>query len=244
MADTRPVVLVLGARNLGGAMIRRFGAAGWRTAAVARSSETLDRARQDGALALEADAGDVASLRGAVQHARSQLGRLDSIVNAVSASRPPDDGKPFGGGPLADATLAGFEGWTTAVLRQAFVFVSAGASALNEEGHGGSLIQVTGGSARRANPGRGLWAAAGAGVRALTQAAALELRGTGVHVGLLIVDGIIDSPKTAAMTRDMAPEAIADQDRVADAAVYLAGQSPRALTHELQLTPAGDRWIP
>ena len=26
--------------------------------------------------------------------------------------------------------------------------------------------------------------------------------------------------------------------------VYLAGQSPRAMTHELQVTPALDQWVP
>ena len=49
-------------------------------------------------------------------------------------------------------------------------------------------MQVTGGSSRRAMPGRGLWAAGAFGVRALTQAAALELRERGIHVALLIVD--------------------------------------------------------
>jgi nucleoside-diphosphate-sugar epimerase len=39
-----------------------------------------------------------------------------------------------------------------------------------------TLIQVTGGSARRAMAGRGLWAAGAFGVRAITNAAALELR--------------------------------------------------------------------
>ena len=37
-------------------------------------------------------------------------------------------------------------------------------------------------------PGRGLWAAGSFGVRALTHASALELRGEGIHVALLIID--------------------------------------------------------
>ena len=31
---------------------------------------------------------------------------------------------------------------------------------------------------------------------------------------------------------------------LADAVAYLASQSPRAMTHELQVTPALDRWVP
>ena len=235
-------VLVLGARNLGGAMAREFQAAGWRAAAVSRTEESLEGARAAGALGITADAADLGSLRAALEEARRGLGRLDAVVNAVSASRPPAGGGAFGGGPLADATPEGFEGWTAAVARQAFVFLSAGMAALGDGG--GALVQVTGGSARRANPGRGLWAAGSAAVRALTQAAALEGRERGIHVGLLIVDGVIGSPKTAAMTRDMPPDAVADQDAIARAAVFLAEQPPGALTHELQVTPAGDRWVP
>ena len=36
----------------------------------------------------------------------------------------------------------------------------------------------------------------------------------------------------------------ADQAQIARAVEYLAGQSPRAYTHELVVTPAGDRWLP
>jgi hypothetical protein len=31
---------------------------------------------------------------------------------------------------------------------------------------------------------------------------------------------------------------------VADAVEFLAGQEPRAYTHELMLTPSGDNWVP
>lgn len=51
-------VVVLGARNLGGAIIDHFPALGWNAAGVARSEETLDRVRTAGALALQADASD------------------------------------------------------------------------------------------------------------------------------------------------------------------------------------------
>ena len=54
-------------------------------------------------------------------------------------------------------------------------------------------------------------------------------------MALLIVDGTIGSPKTERMTRDMAPDAVADQGEVARAAVYLAQQSPQALSHELMV---------
>jgi 3-oxoacyl-[acyl-carrier protein] reductase len=235
-------VVVLGARNLGGAIIQHFLELGWNAAGVARSGETLHRVRDMGGLAVEADAADMSSLRGALRTARSELGSLDAVVNAVSAARPTTAG-PFGGGPLATADLDGFHGWTVAVAEQAFVFLSAGAAALREGG-GGALIQITGGSARRAMPGRGLWAAGAFATRALVQAAAQELRQEGVHVALLAVDATIESPKTADFTRDSPREALGDMGQIAAAVSFLATQGSRALTHELVVTPAGERWVP
>lgn len=239
MAQT---AVVLGARNLGGAIIERFLELGWNAAGVAQSQDTLERVRERGALAIEADAADEASLTQALRTARGELGSLDAVINAVSAARPPGSG-PFGGGPLADADLAAFHGWTVAVAQQAFVFLSVGASALREGG-GGALIQITGGSARRAIPGKGLWAAGAFATRALVQAAAQELREEGIHAALLAVDATIESPKTAAFTRDVAPDALGEMSQIAQAVSFLVEQPFRALTHELVVTPAGERWVP
>lgn len=241
-----PSVLVLGARNLGGAILDHLLSAGWNGAAVARSAETLERVRGRGALALEADAADPDALREAIGRARSELDGVDLLVNAVSASRPRTTSPPtpFGGGPIADATLEAWRGWGGAVAEQGFTFLSEGARALREQGRGGTLVQVTGGSARRAMPGRGLWSAGAQAVRALVHAAAQELREEGIHVALLVVDATIESPKTADHTRDQPREALADQEEIARAVAYLAGQSRRGWTHELTITPSGDRWTP
>jgi NAD(P)-dependent dehydrogenase (short-subunit alcohol dehydrogenase family) len=237
-------ILTLGARNLGGAILDHFVANGWRAAAVARSEDTLRQVRERGALAVEADASDPAELERAIGAVRDEHGGVDVIVNAVSASRPPQSGGPWGGGPIADGTMDGVRDWTVAVAEQAFAFLSTGARALREQGRGGTLIQVTGGSSRRAMPNRGMWAAGAFATRALTQAAAQELRAEGIHVALLIVDATIESPKTERMTEGRPREELADMARIAEAVEFLAGQELRAYTHELVLTPAGDQWVP
>jgi NADP-dependent 3-hydroxy acid dehydrogenase YdfG len=234
-------VVVLGARNLGGAIIDHFLEGGWSAAGVARSEDTLAQVSERGALAVGADASDPDSLRTALSTVRSEYGSLDAVVNAVSAFRAPSGGA-FGGGEVAAADLDAFRGWTVAVAEQAFVFLSVGAGALGEGG--GALVQITGGSSRRAFPGRGLWAAGAFATRALVQAAAQELRGQGIHVALLAVDATIESPKTEAFTRGVDRDALADMGEVARAVSYLVEQGPRALTHELQVTPAGERWVP
>jgi NAD(P)-dependent dehydrogenase (short-subunit alcohol dehydrogenase family) len=234
-------ILTLGARNLGGAILDHFLAQGWNGAAVARSEDTLARVRERGALAIEADASDPDALDRAMAQTREHHGSLDLIVNAVSAARP--TGGAWGGGPVAEGTLETVRGWTVAVAEQAFAFLSTGARALLQSG-GGTLVQVTGGSSRRAMPGRGPWAAGAFATRALVQAAAQELREQGVHVALLIVDATIESPKTAQMTAGTPREQLGDMALIARAVEFLARQEPRAYTHELMVTPAGENWVP
>jgi 3-oxoacyl-[acyl-carrier protein] reductase len=237
------VAVILGARNLGAAILDHLQAEGWSCAAIARSEESVSSVRERGSLGIAADASDPSSLAEALIQVRGELGPPSLIVNAVSASRPPPGDKSFGGGPIGDATIEGFRGWAAAVAEQAFVFLSSGIRALRESG-GGTLIQVTGGSSRRAMPGRGIWSAGAQATRALTQAAAQEVRAEGIHVAILIVDATIESPKTEAFTRDTPREALADMKLIAEAVTYLAGQEPRSYTHELVLTPAGDTWVP
>jgi NAD(P)-dependent dehydrogenase (short-subunit alcohol dehydrogenase family) len=235
-------IVVLGARNLGGAIVEHFLARGWNAAAVARSEDTLERVRERGAMGIEADASNPDALTHVFADVRSELGSVDAIVNAVAASRPPGGG-PFGGGPLDEADLDAFRGWTVAVAEQAFVFLSTGIVALRQSG-GGTLVQVTGGSSRRAMPGKGLWAAGAFATRALVQAAAQELRGDGIHAALLAVDATIESPKTAGFTQNTPRDALADMPGVASAVGFLVEQGARTMTHELVVTPAGDRWVP
>jgi len=235
-------IVVLGARNLGGAIVDHFLGQGWQAGAVAQSDDTLEKVRGRGALALKADAADPQQLSDALAEARSELGSLDAVVNAVTAARPSRPG-PFGGGELADAGLEDFRGWAVAVAEQAFVFLSTGAAALRDSG-GDALIQITGGSARRAIPGKGMWAAGAFASRALVQAAAQELRHGGIHAALLVVDATIASPKMAPFTSEAPPNSLADMAEVASAVEFLVRQGPQGMTHELVVTPAGERWIP
>lgn len=228
--------MVIGARNLGFAVIQRLLSDGWTVAGAARSAETLAKVRGAGAEALEVDVTDQRSVLAALQELGGRHGRVDLAVNAASPYGGQGSG-PFGGGALAEAAPTGFEDWAAMPTRGAFGFLSGCARFMSEQGGPATIIQVTGGSARRAMPHRGLWAAGAFGVRALTQAAALELREEEIHVALLIIDAIIDRSGGDDL-------ATADPARLADAVVYLAQQSPRAMTHELQVTPAGDNWTP
>jgi NAD(P)-dependent dehydrogenase (short-subunit alcohol dehydrogenase family) len=164
------------------------------------------------------------------------------MVNAAAAYGG-DRAGPFGGGPIGDASLDSFDSWAAAPARAAFSFLSASALFATVQGRPSTLVQVTGGSSRRAMPGRGLWAAGAFGVRAITNAAALELRPQGIQVALLIVDAGI-RPLDGSTRPGVSPDALADPHRIADAVLFLANQDARSATHELQLTPLAENWTP
>jgi NAD(P)-dependent dehydrogenase (short-subunit alcohol dehydrogenase family) len=236
-------LLVFGARNLGRAIAEHFAEQGWNVAAVARSDDSVrffDESFPDG-LAIQGDGSDPAFVADACARTRARFGSLDLLVNAASPGMR-TQGR-FGGGPLLEATMEDFEHYANSVARLAFAFLSEGAKALHAAGHG-TIVQITGGSSRRAMSGKGPWAAGAFGTKALTQAAALELREHGIHAALLVVDATIRSPKTAAYTADAPEDALAEQADVAQAVAYLEGQESGAWTHELVLTPRSDTYTP
>ena len=231
---------MFGARNVGRAVVADRLAAGWRALAVARSDATLDALREahPGVVTVRGDAGDHAVVAEALGRAEVDLGGLDLVVNATT-SVPRDHS--FGGGPVASAPPERLESWMAGFLPAAWAILRGAGAAMERRG-AGTIVQVSGGSARRAMPGKGPWAAAQFGARALTHALALELRARNVHVALLVADGIIQTER-APMEGRPPEDSLAPAD-VAAAVAYLAGQSPRGWTHELVITPAGDNWTP
>lgn len=234
-----PVLVVFGARNVGRAVVTERLGAGWRALAVARGDETLDalRAEHPGVVTVRGDAGDHAVVAEAIARAERDLGGLDLVVNATT-SVPRDHS--FGGGPVAGAPEERLEAWMAGFLPAAWAILRGAGAALERRGSG-TLIQISGGSSRRAMPGRGPWAAAQFAARALTHSLAQELRPGGVHVALLVADGVIQTAGNPMPGRP--PEDSLTAGDVAAAVAYLAGQTPRGWTHELVITPAGDTWV-
>jgi NAD(P)-dependent dehydrogenase (short-subunit alcohol dehydrogenase family) len=237
-----PTLLVFGARNLGRSIARHMAGLGWDVAAVARSADSLERldAEVGGALTIRADAAKIVDVERAFAEARLRFEHIDLVVVAIS---PTLGGRTFGGGEVAESDPAAFSPYLDDLLPGLVNVLRVGAHVLKQQGRG-TYVQITGGSARRGMPQRGPWAAAAFATRGLVQSAASELREHGVHVALLIVDATIESEKTRARLEGTPPEASTSEEDVAAAVAYLAGQSPRGWTHELQITPSKDRWIP
>ena len=75
-------------------------------------------------------------------------------------------------------------------------------------------------------------------MRTLAQVLTEEYSEHGVHVANIVIDGLIDSPGTRALSiAQKRPEIIMNPASIADAFYYLHRQDKSCWTHELQLTP-------
>jgi hypothetical protein len=64
----------------------------------------------------------------------------------------------------------------------------------------------------------------------------------GVHVGYVIVDGVISTPATRARMGDKPEDFFLRPEPIADAVYFLAHQERSAWTFELDLRPFGEGW--
>ena len=176
--------------NLGRAVIELLLEDGWSVAAGAVSDATLAAVNASGALALRADVTDPKSVHRLLTEAanlrrgrpRRQCGfGLRRRPQRAIRRRPhrradPGGVRRVGGGPGPGCLLLPVASGVPARAR----------TAGDGDPGDGRLLTTRGPLAR------GLWAAGAFGVRAITQAAALELREAGIHVALLIVDAGIE----------------------------------------------------
>lgn len=229
--------VVFGARNVGRAVVLRLHSEGWRVLALARTSETLNGLPV--AVATRTiDAAKPGEVAAAIDFARTEFGRIDLIVNAMTS--PPRD-QPFGGGAIADGPSDRLEEWLRACLPPAWNVLQLSARFLGDQGHG-TIIQIAGPSTQRVSPERGPWGATQMALRGIVEALVHEMRPLAVHVALLVADGEIvtdrydptGKPDWSALT----------PGDIAHGVTFLAGQTQAGWTHLLVLTPRGRDWIP
>ena len=64
----------------------------------------------------------------------------------------------------------------------------------------------------------------------------------GIHVSYVVIDGVIDIPRTRAFFRDRPDEIFLKANCIADTVFHLATQDPSAWTFEIDVRPFGEKW--
>jgi len=218
----------------GAALARRFAAGGHRVAMVARSADRLSELASaiPGARGYPADVGDAAAVRDAFARIRAELGPVDTLLyNAGSGVFA----------PFLDTLPELFEAaWRVNALG---LLLCAREVAPAMVGAGRGTILVTGATASlRGGVNFAAFAPAKAAQRSLAQSMARNLGPSGVHVGYVIVDGVIDIPVTRAMLSDRPDDFFLSPDAIAETFWQLAHQDRSAWTFELDVRPFGEKW--
>jgi NAD(P)-dependent dehydrogenase (short-subunit alcohol dehydrogenase family) len=227
------VVAGIGPGN-GAAFARRFGAEGYAVALLARSStfsvkvaSTLPEAR-----VYECDVTDAASVARTFDAVRRELGEVEVLVyNAGSGVW----------GSVEEATAADFEAsWRVNTLG-GFLAAKQVIPAMKRAGRG-SIVFVGATASRKAGPRSAAFSSAKGAQRSLAESMARALWPAGIHVALIVVDGVVDLPRTRERMPDKPDSFFIKPDDVAEIGFRLTQQKPSAWSFEVEARPFGETW--
>jgi NAD(P)-dependent dehydrogenase (short-subunit alcohol dehydrogenase family) len=106
----------------------------------------------------------------------------------------------------------------------------------------GSLIFIGATASRRGGPNTAAFAPAKAAQRSLAESMARSLWPCGIHVALIVIDAVVDLPRTRRNMPDKPDGFFLKPDDMAASAVWLAQQPPSAWSFEIEVRPLGEKW--
>lgn len=218
----------------GEALARRFARGGYRVALLARNGARMAAMAKDipGAAGFACDVTEAASVQEAFDAVRGTLGPIDALLfNAGSGIF-----KPF-----AETTAGDFEiSWRVNALGS---LLCSQAVIPEMIARNTGTIVFTGATASvRGGPTTAAFAPAKAAQRSLAQAMARSLGPLGIHVGIVVVDGFVDTPRIRAEMPDKPDEFFVTPSGFADIVWFLANQDRQAWTFELDARPFHETW--
>jgi NAD(P)-dependent dehydrogenase (short-subunit alcohol dehydrogenase family) len=231
----KPVCAVAGVGpGNGAAFARKFASEGYAVALLARSTGLTGKlaAELPGARAYECDVADAASVARAFDAVRKELGDPEVLVyNAGSGVW----------GTVEDATPTDFESaWRVNALG-GFLAVKQVIPAMKRAGRG-SIVFVGATASRKGGPKSAAFSSAKGAQRSLAESSARALWPSGIHVALIVVDGVVDLPRTRQRMPDKPDSFFIKPDDVAEVGFRLTQQKPSAWSFEVEARPFGESW--
>jgi NAD(P)-dependent dehydrogenase (short-subunit alcohol dehydrogenase family) len=218
----------------GEAFARRFAADGYAVALLARRAELTAKlaAELPRAKAYACDVAEKASVEAAFAKVRAEMGDVDALVfNAGSGVW----------GSIEDVSPEDFErAWRINALGL-FLCARQVIPAMRRRGQG-AVIVVGATASRRGVAGTAAFAPAKMAQRALAESMARHLWPAGIHVALIVVDGVVRSPAVRARFADRPEDAFIAPSGVADVAASLVRQDRSAWSFEVEARPYAEKW--
>jgi len=235
MANSSSVCAVVGiGPGNGVALSKRWAAEGHPVAMLTRNEETLARYEREipGTKGIPCDATDAASVARAFETIRTELGPVETLIYNA--------GSGVFRGLLdldEDEVRQGFDVNCVGLYHAARQVVPPMVDA------GRGTIAVIGASAAwRGRPQTFAFAAAKAGQRSMAQSLARDFGPQGIHTFYVVIDGMVDLPRTRKMVPDKPDDFFLAPDDIATTVWNVAQQPPSAWSFEVDLRPFGERW--
>lgn len=223
----------VGAGN-GASFSRRFTREGYRVVMLARNLTYLETLAKEipGSVAMECDVRDPDAIRDVFARIHEEIGTVDTLIYNAGAGE---------WASIMDTSLEGMQSsWATNTLGLVACAQQVIPS-MTENGEGN--IMVIGATASlRGGAQSTAFASAKAAQRSVAQSMARDLGPKGIHVGYLIIDGIIDIERTRERFPDRADDFFMQPDAIADSVYALTQQDRSAWAFEIDLRPYGEKW--
>jgi NAD(P)-dependent dehydrogenase (short-subunit alcohol dehydrogenase family) len=231
----KPVCAVVGiGPGNGAAFARRFSTEGFAPALLARSSSYAAELASTlpGAHAYACDVGDPRSIDLAFEAIRTQMGDVDALIyNAGSGVW----------GSVEEVSAVDFEAsWRVNTLG-ALLAAKQVIPAMKKARHG-SIVFIGATASRRGGAKTAAFASAKAAQRSLAESMAKQLWPEGIHVSLIVVDGVVNLASTRKRMPDKPDSFFVEPDDVAATAFWLTQQRPSAWSFEVEARPFGEKW--
>lgn len=231
----RPVCVVVGVGPGNGASIaRRFAAGGHAVALLARSPDPGEELARtlNGARFYACDVTSESQVADTFGCISDDLGDPDVLVyNAGSGVW----------GDVESITPSAFEdAWRVNALGTLLVAKQV-IPAMKRRGRG-AIILIGATASLRGVPRTAAFAPAKAAQRSLAESMARHLWPVGIHVALVIIDGVVDVERSRAAMPDKPDEFFVKPDDVAATVHWLSGQPRSAWAFEVGARPFGETW--
>ncbi|HET6629554.1 MAG TPA: SDR family oxidoreductase [Woeseiaceae bacterium] len=232
---SKPVCVVAGVgEGNGAALARAFSKEGMAVALLARGTGFTSALAGElpGSRAYACDVTDPESVRATFASIRSELGDPATVVyNAGSGVW----------GDVESIDLDGFESSWRVNAYGALAVSQAAIPAMQAAGRG-NILFIGATASRRGGPRTAAFAPAKAAQRSLAESMARTLWPQGIHVSLIVIDAVVDLPRTRENMPDKPDEFFLKPDDMAASAVWLAQQPRSAWTFEIDVRPFGEKW--
>jgi NAD(P)-dependent dehydrogenase (short-subunit alcohol dehydrogenase family) len=227
------VIVGVGPGN-GTALASRFAKEGYHLALLARSGDLIKHLASElnNAHAYECDVNDSHSIQKTFHQIKQDLGEIDVMVyNAGSGHW----------GNIEEIKPEEFESnWRVNTL--GLMLTSQQVIPMMKKKSRGNIIVIGATASKRGGIKTAAFASAKAAQRSLTESMAKYLWPLGIHVALIIIDGVIDLPKTRERMPDKPDSFFVKPYDVASTVFELTQQASSTWSFEIEIRPFAEIW--